>query len=61
VEKNWTTNTAGLMMECQDHTEIVIHDSANALHSFMWYSGNTFITIGRNIGYNPANVNIAGK
>jgi hypothetical protein len=57
---NWTTNTAGLMMECLDNTEIVIHDSANALHSFMYYSGNTF-TIGRNIGYNPANVNIAGK
>jgi hypothetical protein len=57
---NWTTNTAGLMMECQDNTEIVIHDAANALHSFMYYSGNTF-TIGRNIGYNTANVNIAGK
>jgi hypothetical protein len=27
---NWSTNTAGLMMECQDHTEIVIHDAANA-------------------------------
>ena len=26
---NWTTNTAGLMMECQDNTEIAVHDSGH--------------------------------
>lgn len=49
------------MMECQDNTEIVIHDSGHALHSFMYYSSNGNLTIGRNMGWNPANVNIAGN
>jgi hypothetical protein len=44
-------------MECLNNTEIVIHDAGNALHSFMYYNGNTF-TIGRNMGYGAANVAI---
>jgi hypothetical protein len=56
----WNSNTAGLMMECSDVTEIAVHDSGAALHSFMYYSGGTF-TIGRNMGWNPANVNIDGN
>jgi hypothetical protein len=42
---NWSGNTAGLMMECQDLTDIVIHDAGHRLASFMSYAGGT----GRNI------------
>jgi hypothetical protein len=50
---NWTANTAGFMMECQDNTEIMIHDSGNRLASFMRYVGggtNQFY-IGRDAGW----------
>jgi hypothetical protein len=56
----WNTNTAGLMFECRDHTEIAVHDSGNSVHSFMWYYQNAF-TIGRNMGWGAPNVNIAGN
>ena len=48
TEINWSGNTAGLMMECSNCTEIVIHDAGNRLASFMYYDGpnNTF-NIGR--------------
>jgi hypothetical protein len=51
----WTTNTAGLMMECLNNTEITIHDRDHALHSFMYYAGGGAagtrnITIGRDVG-----------
>jgi hypothetical protein len=58
--QNWNTNTAGLMFECRDHTEIAVHDSGNYVHSFMWYYQNSF-TIGRNMGWGAPNVNIAGN
>jgi hypothetical protein len=57
----WNSSTAGLMMECTDATEIAVHDSGASIHSLMYYSTNGNITIGRNMGYNPANVNIAGN
>jgi hypothetical protein len=57
---NWTANTAGLMMECNDNTEIVIHDSGNAIHSFMRYTTNGNFRIGRNMGYGAANLYITG-
>jgi hypothetical protein len=47
----WLTNTAGLLMECADNTEIAIHDAGNRLASFMYYEGgatNRF-QIGRNM------------
>ena len=47
-------------MECLNNTEIVIHDTGNALHSFMYYNGNLF-TIGRNMACGFANVNIANN
>jgi hypothetical protein len=53
---SWTTNTAGLLMECLDNTEIVIHDANNALHSFMRYVGTGNFTIGRNMQFGTANV-----
>jgi hypothetical protein len=56
----WNTNTAGLMFECRDHTEIAVHDSGNYVHSFMWYYQNAF-TIGRNMGWGVPNVNITGS
>jgi hypothetical protein len=57
----WNSSTAGLMMECSDATEIAVHDSGASIHSLMYYSTNGNITIGRNMGYNPANVNIPGN
>jgi hypothetical protein len=51
-------NIAGFMMECLNSTEMAIHDYGNAFHSFMYYSGSTF-TIGRNMGWGNANVNIS--
>ena len=49
----WTgNNTAGLLLECQDNTEIVVHDSATRLASLMYYEGGSNkITIGRNMGW----------
>jgi hypothetical protein len=54
----WNTSTAGLMMECSDSTEIAVHDAGASIHSLMYYSSNGNITIGRNMGYNPANVKV---
>jgi hypothetical protein len=56
----WTTNMTGLLMECLDSTEIAVHDAANAVHSFMYYSGGTF-TIGRNMFWGAANVSMPGS
>ena len=49
---NWQSNTAGLMMECPDYTEICLHDSGSRVVSFMYYDGpnNRFI-IGRDKGW----------
>jgi len=57
----WTSNTAGLMLECADVTEIAVHDSGNAVHSFMYYTSNGNIRIGRNMGWGAANVYISGN
>ena len=58
---NWNASTAGLMLECADVTEIAVHDSGNAVHSLIHYSTNGNITIGRNMVWGTANVNIAGN
>ena len=48
----WSTNTAGLLMECADNTEIAIHDAATRVASFMYYEGgNNRFHIGRNMGW----------
>jgi hypothetical protein len=57
----WNTNTAGLMLECSDVTEIAVHDAAAAVHSLMYYSTNGNITIGRNMGWGVANTSISGS
>ena len=53
---SWNTNTAGLVMECSENTEIVVHDSMTSLHSFMRYTTNGNFTIGRNMGHGVASV-----
>ena len=49
----WTgNNTAGLLLECQDNTEIAVHDSSTRVASLMYYEGGSNkITIGRNMGW----------
>ena len=44
----WNSNTAGLLLECLNDTEIAVHDSGTRVASFMYYTNasNTF-TIGR--------------
>ena len=65
----WTTNTAGLLMECQDNTEIAIHDAGNRVASFMYYVGGTTnqFFIGRDMGWGgitqttfTGNLNVGG-
>ncbi|MDB4614005.1 hypothetical protein OAH43_00575, partial [bacterium] len=47
---NWNTNTAGLLLNCKDNTEIAVHDAGLRIASFMYYEGaNNRITIGRNM------------
>ncbi len=38
-QTGWTSNTAGIMMECNDITEIVVHDSGTRLASLLYYYG----------------------
>ena len=49
-------------MECQDYTEIVVHDSLTRLASFMYYDGvyNKFY-IGRNKGWGTTQTEIVGN
>ena len=49
----WTTNTAGLMLECADNTEIAVHDSGERVASLMYFQGGSTntITIGRDMGW----------
>jgi len=59
----WVANTAGLIMECSNNTEIAIHDNASRVASFMQYVGtsNQFI-IGRNMGWDEiARINLIGN
>jgi hypothetical protein len=55
---NWNANTAGLMMNCADNTEIAIHDSMTRLASLISYQGGTHqVQIGRDMGFGkPANI-----
>lgn len=53
----WSSNTAGLLMECLDRTEIAVHDAGARVTSMMFYDGstNTF-TMGRDMGWGVSNV-----
>ena len=50
---NWSGNTAALLFECADNTEIAVHDSGNRLASLMYFEGGSTnrINIGRNMGW----------
>jgi hypothetical protein len=36
---SWTDNTAGLLLECLDNTEIEVHDASNRVASLIYYEG----------------------
>jgi hypothetical protein len=59
---NWNSNTAGLLLETLENTEIAIHDMGNRLASFMYYEGaNNRFTIGRDMGRGAiSTVNVQG-
>lgn len=57
---SWNANTAGLLMECLDNTEIAVHDAGAAIHSFMYYSGGVF-TMGRNMGWGVGRLSVVGS
>jgi hypothetical protein len=60
----WNANTAGLLMECADNTEIAVHDNGLRVASFMYYEGgaNNRIIIGRDMGWGAiSSVNMRGN
>ena len=50
---NWTNNTAAILLECADNTEIAAHDSGTRVASLMYFEGASThrITIGRDMGW----------
>jgi hypothetical protein len=58
----WSNNTAGLLLETLENTEIAIHDAGTRVASFMYYEGaNNRFTIGRDMGWGGiAAVNVQG-
>lgn len=46
----WNSNTAGMLLECLDNTEIAIHDAGTTVRSFMYYAGSR-IYLGRDMGF----------
>ncbi len=49
---NWNANTAGLLMETLDNTEIAVHDSGTRVASVVQYqSATNSLTIGRDMGW----------
>jgi len=60
----WSGNTAGLMLEASDNTEIAVHDYGTRLASFMFFEGASAnrLTIGRDMGFGAiSTVNINGN
>jgi len=55
-----TANLGCLMMECDNTTEAVIHDSGNRITSWMHYNGN-LLTIGRDVGWGVTPVAFQGE
>jgi hypothetical protein len=56
---SWNSNTAGLMFECLDTQEIMVHDAGQRVVSLMYYNANT-ITMGRDAGWGISAVSVAG-
>jgi hypothetical protein len=60
----WNSNTAGLMFECLDNTEIAVHDAGLRVASMIQYTGATnTLTLGRDMGFGsaPSDVATAGN
>jgi hypothetical protein len=59
----WNNNTAGLLLETLENTEIAVHDDGIRLASFMYYEGaNNSFTIGRDMGWGAiSTVNVQGS
>jgi hypothetical protein len=58
----WTTNTAGFMMECSDNFEMAVHDAGARIASFMYYtSANNVFNVGRDMGWGVTNTNFLGR
>lgn len=59
---SWNANTAGLLLETSDNTEIAVHDSGTRVASLMYFQGGgaNKITIGRDMGWGVSPVNFAG-
>jgi hypothetical protein len=56
----WNNNTAGIMMECADKTEIAVHDAGLRVASMMSYDGPANqISVGRNMGWGPSDFVVA--
>jgi hypothetical protein len=49
----WNANTAGLLLEAKDNTEIAVHDAGTRLASLLYFEGDAAnrITIGRDMGW----------
>lgn len=62
-KNNWNSNTAGLMLECDENTEIVVHDSGKRLASLMYYQGegHNTIHIGRNMAWGATHTQVHGN
>ena len=60
-DKNLANNTAGLLLECADNTEIAVYNKGSNINSLIYYD-NSNTTIGRDMGWgNPLNINLIGN
>jgi len=61
IATNWSSSTAGLLMECEDYTEIAIHDAGSRVASVMYYDGpNNRIIMGRDKGWGGTKLFLSG-
>jgi hypothetical protein len=57
---NWSSNTAAILLECLNATEIAIHDAGERVVSHSYYSGNR-IYMGRDMGWGVTPVSFRGR
>jgi hypothetical protein len=58
---SWNTNTAAILLECADNTEIAVNDGGTRVASLMYYQGGSNrITIGRNMGWGTTKTKFDG-
>ena len=62
VSAVWTSmNTAGLILQTNNHTEIAVHHASSRLVSLLYYDGNNNIQIGRDMGWGNTPVTFDGS